>query len=1218
MKIIKALFALFLAYVFTSCESPFSGSLNLAEEEKVTAIASSKESATTKAAPLTAVPNTFSAWGYAWKTSGGSQSTPSWMCGETFTKNGSVWESANYHGRIPEGYSSRLWAIAPSGASGLSSTPGASTSGAPSFNYTVPSAITSQSDICVAYGSVHTSTPNSYPLAFEHVLAGACFRSSATASFPCTVVSVSLSGVKNNGHYTQGSGWSSLSGNATYSFSPNTVIAAADRDVLIGTTANTMMLIPQTLASGATLSIVINRGSGNETVNMDVSGVELQQGCMTIFRLGNGAEGEPIIEIILESLTLTNLLTGDSTILMNGYIDGTTSGSGNTSQTSLWIEAPALLQLTANFSDGSSLDITNNESVTWITYPVSHNITTGNIPNQSTTTYSLSARNNTALTTPATQIVGSGGTGLACTKTVWGEMVLNSPTIAKVRSGTGLTSSQLTQEMWDGSKKYFWAGIPDAENPGVRVTWNYRSGGIINRSNVSTLYNYAPDMGVLVSASFTYNGVTRTASATGITTADAMEYEYRLTVSPSSASIFKTGTRQLSAVLQRRGRSTYGGTPGAWSDWSDYQNLNNASWSNGGSSYATVSSSGLVTGTNTSGSNQTVTITASWSGTVNETAVNVSGTATITVRGTAPLFGGVEIADGNLYYNGTSYVISNDWSAGSGSYNSIYGKNSGSYYHSYVEMGALFENSGFTTSDGDIENNLNPLSGWRLPTEDELRKFIDYNPSSHRTAATVNGSSKYYQEIVVSGISFGGYSSPSGVLLFPDGETINGASLSGYEPTITLSELNEYLGQGCVFLLDTGQKADIGGWGGGGYYAYYMSSSESYTSYSCTGLSTVSSSVSISNQIGKDDKWNPVRLVRTPGASPEPGPDPGAVTTEYDYQLVVTPASATIDYNGTQQLTATMQRRSRTVTGGVPSAWSEWSNYQTINDNLTWMTSSVYASADVYGLVTGSNLSGTSQDVIVTAYWFGTIDETHFSTISATATITVNAAPTLFAGLQLASGPLYYDGSGFAIASDWTTCSYNSSNGLTSGSTFFTFTQMGALFEKSGFANSDGNIDNNLDPLDGWRMPTSTEWSNIITTSSSTRAGSTVNGSANKHFAHIRLTGVTYAGSTTPRGLLVFPDGKTISGKTLSGMDNTTSTTNVSVSELNTYLSQGCIFLPAGGYYQASWSQGGTQTHIWSSTQSSNANGIYLNITATAHATANKQKSLYSMVWLVK
>ena len=171
-----------------------------------------------------------------------------------------------------------------------------------------------------------------------------------------------------------------------------------------------------------------------------------------------------------------------------------------------------------------------------------------------------------------------------------------------------------------------------------------------------------------------------------------------------------------------------------------------------------------------------------------------------------------------------------------------------------------------------------------------------------------------------------------------------------------------------------------------------------------------------------------------------------------------------------------------------------------------------------------------------------------------------------FAGLQIAPGPLYYNGSSYEIKDNWNYSSYESVYGKASGSTHFNFIEMGQLFEKAGFSYSDGDIENLLNPLSGWRLPTKADWV-AITINTSARAGSTVNSSAGKHYALIKLTGVSHAGTTTPNGLLIFPDGQSITGKALSGMDNTTQTTGVTVAELNAYLSQGCVFLPASGYY---------------------------------------------------
>ena len=187
---------------------------------------------------------------------------------------------------------------------------------------------------------------------------------------------------------------------------------------------------------------------------------------------------------------------------------------------------------------------------------------------------------------------------------------------------------------------------------------------------------------------------------------------------------------------------------------------------------------------------------------------------------------------------------------------------------------------------------------------------------------------------------------------------------------------------------------------------------------------------------------------------------------------------------------------------------------------------------------------------------------------------------------------MYYNGTSFEIKDSWNYDSYNTVYGKSSGSYYFNFLQMGELFEKSGFSTSDGNIINELDPIGGWRLPTQTEWSSIVGT---TRAGSTVNDTTS-HYALIQLTVVTHAGRSTPNGLLIFPDGETITGKTLSGVDNTTQTTGVTLAELNAYLEQGCVFLPASGYYHTAenWMDGGYSGYYWSSTENNEKQYIQL------------------------
>jgi len=216
-----------------------------------------------------------------------------------------------------------------------------------------------------------------------------------------------------------------------------------------------------------------------------------------------------------------------------------------------------------------------------------------------------------------------------------------------------------------------------------------------------------------------------------------------------------------------------------------------------------------------------------------------------------------------------------------------------------------------------------------------------------------------------------------------------------------------------------------------------------------------------------------------------------------------------------------------------------------------------------------------------------------------------------FAGLQIAAGPLFYNGSSYEIKDSWNFDSFDSVYGKESGSYYFNFFEMGQLFEDPSFDETMGDIDNVLDPLDGWRLPTSSEWASIVGT---TRDGSTVNGTPNAHWAYIEFPGVTNGAYSYTRGLLIFPDGTTITGKALQRVDiiyeyDTVNdkeihycTTGVTVAELNAYLEQGCAFLPEKGYCESYDCESDEwcidDGYYWSSTEWDASYGYFFHISS--------------------
>ena len=220
--------------------------------------------------------------------------------------------------------------------------------------------------------------------------------------------------------------------------------------------------------------------------------------------------------------------------------------------------------------------------------------------------------------------------------------------------------------------------------------------------------------------------------------------------------------------------------------------------------------------------------------------------------------------------------------------------------------------------------------------------------------------------------------------------------------------------------------------------------------------------------------------------------------------------------------------------------------------------------------------------------------------------------PPSFGGLYIAPGNLYYNGTNWSIDSSWNEhCTYNAAYGVNSetASTYFNFLEMGALFEKVGFSNSDGDIENLLNPLDGWRLLTQADFGTLTTGYKGLpRDGATVNGESGKKYALVKLKNgeTTYAGNSNPGGVLLFPDGVDmtikVNGSNIVYTNNGYFNSDMTLTELNDAISQGCAFLPACGQYILNdplgkyWDQGGITGEYWSSTEYSSGSSTARNL----------------------
>lgn len=243
----------------------------------------------TKGSPVTTLGTTFNLWAYVYE-DGGSVGTPNYMCGEVFSETGTAgtYQSTLIHGKIPTGYTVKYWALTPetvTALGGLTALPNATTSGVPSFSYTVPSSVASQTDLLVACTDWAGGSSTAPALAFQHVLSGVQFY--ATTSLPsCTVTRVELSEIHTKGTYTEGSSWSNLDTKSTLGIVKNvTFTNGTEKPVYVGD--DTMMLIPGSLTSGSKLSVRYKVGdSAEKTAVADISAVPLPQGTLTKIILG--------------------------------------------------------------------------------------------------------------------------------------------------------------------------------------------------------------------------------------------------------------------------------------------------------------------------------------------------------------------------------------------------------------------------------------------------------------------------------------------------------------------------------------------------------------------------------------------------------------------------------------------------------------------------------------------------------------------------------------------------------------------------------------------------------------------------------------------------------------------------------------------------------------------------------------------------------------------
>ena len=132
---------------------------------------------------------------------------------------------------------------------------------APVLSYTVPDNAAEQIDILASSkADVAGDSYNQTPVDFKHIFAAVQFQVGSSGLPSGTISSITISGIKNSGTYTFGSGWTLNSDTKAFTISPSTTINGTSGES-ITTGTYTLMMIPQVFSNTA---IILKYNTGTE------------------------------------------------------------------------------------------------------------------------------------------------------------------------------------------------------------------------------------------------------------------------------------------------------------------------------------------------------------------------------------------------------------------------------------------------------------------------------------------------------------------------------------------------------------------------------------------------------------------------------------------------------------------------------------------------------------------------------------------------------------------------------------------------------------------------------------------------------------------------------------------------------------------------------------------------------------------------------------------
>lgn len=321
----------------------------------------------------------------------------------------------------------------------------------------------------------------------------------------------------------------------------------------------------------------------------------------------------------------TTGITIESITLATAYYGGTCSvtRSGSTVNSISW-------SATANSYNGASVPGISSVGLPTTATPVGNGIL---LPPQSAVNFTINYK------------VWSGGVATSKSYTytnsgTW-EMAKRHVYAIEITLGNDVVVKAGVEDWADTAKNWFYADGNVVKNVGNEFTlasgqpvfWREGTTGAYQQ-----LTYYSGTYGSSVTYSATNYFVTVTKSGDTYTVSyvskNRTEYDYQIALSAPHSYIEPTGTMQYTAILQKRQRTWTNGSASGWSSWQNESTISRATWTSN-SEYATVNSSGVVTGNNDNGSGTTknVTISVSWTSYLGGSAQELTASTALSVLG---------------------------------------------------------------------------------------------------------------------------------------------------------------------------------------------------------------------------------------------------------------------------------------------------------------------------------------------------------------------------------------------------------------------------------------------------------------------------------------------------------------------------------------------------------------------------------------------------------